>query len=76
MKLRKNTIRKALATDRKYSVMKRRIVALTDAEIAEAERIERQGNRRANLLRIFRAERFRRGGREGKTLRLHMETNL
>lgn len=76
MRLRKTAIRRALVTDPRHAVMKRRIVVLTDAEIAEAERIERQGKRRENLLRIFRAERFRRTRREGKMLRLHVETNL
>ena len=76
MKLRKTRIREALVTHKRYPVMKRRIAALTDAELAEAERVERMGNRRENLLRIFRAERYRRGGKAEKMLQLHMETNL
>jgi hypothetical protein len=76
MKLRKAKIREALTTSSKYAVMKRRIVALTDAECAEAERIERAGKRRESLLRILRAERYRRSGRTDKMLQLHMETNL
>jgi hypothetical protein len=76
MKLRKPKIREALVTHRHFPVMKRRIAALTDAELAEAERIERMGNRRENLLRIFRAERYRRGGKPEKMLHLRMETNL
>jgi len=76
MKLRKNTIREALRTSKSYPEMSRRITALTDAEFAEAERIERMGKRRENLLRIFRTERYRRGGRAEKMLQLHMETNL
>jgi hypothetical protein len=76
MKLRKEKIREALVTHRSFVVMKRRIVALTDAERAEAERIERQGKRRENLLRIFRSQRYRRGGKAEKMLQLHMVTNL
>ena len=76
MKLRKAKIREALMTNARYAVMNRRIMALTDSELAEAERVERMGNRRQNLLRIFRAERYRRGSRAGKMLQLHMETNL
>lgn len=76
MKLRKAKIREALVTHHSFVVMKRRIVALTDAERAEAERIERQGKRRENLLRILRAERYRRSGKAGKMLQLPMETNV
>jgi hypothetical protein len=76
MKLRKAKIREALVCHRSFALMKRRIVALTDAECAEAERIERQGKRRESLLRILRAERYRRDGRPEKMLRLHMVTNL
>ncbi len=76
MKLRKNKIREVLVTHKRHTVMYARIMALTNAEVAEAERIERMGKRRENLLRIFRTERYRREGRAGKMLQLHMETNL
>jgi hypothetical protein len=76
MKLRKAKIREALMTNPRYAVMSQRIMALSDSELAEAERVERMGKRRENLLRIFRTERYRRGGKAEKMLQLRMETNL
>jgi len=74
--IRTAKIRAALVTTKNFGTMNRRIRALSDAEVAEAERLERQGKRRENLMRIFRAERYRRQGRAGKVLKLRMETNL
>lgn len=76
MRLRKNKIREALRTREAFQPMRRAIGALTDPELAEAERIERQGKRRTNLLRILRAERYRRNGRAGRMLQLHMVMSL
>jgi len=76
MKLRTEKIREALGSTKSLPLMKRRIMALTDAECAEAERIERQGKRRENPLRIFRSERYRRTGKAEKMLQLHMVTSL
>ncbi len=53
--------------------MRKRIHALTSSELVEAEELERLGKRRANLLRLFRAERFLRDGRKQKMLRLRVE---
>jgi hypothetical protein len=76
VKLRKNKIREALVTNSCFGAMKTRIAALTDDEMAEAERIERMGKRRENLMRIFRSERYRRAGRGEKMLTLQVVTNL
>jgi hypothetical protein len=49
---------------------------LSAAELAEAERLERLGKRRRNLLMVLKAERHSREKRAEKMLRLHMEANL
>ena len=50
--------------------------AMSDAELAEAEMIERLGRRRQNMLMVLKAERQRRQGRREKMLRLRVEANL
>jgi hypothetical protein len=50
--------------------------AMSNAELAEAETLERLGRRRENMLMALKAERQRRQGREDKMLRLHVEANL
>jgi hypothetical protein len=49
---------------------------MSDAELAEAESIERLGRRRENMLMALKAERQRRQDCEGKMLHLRVEINL
>lgn len=66
-------IRLALASDASWPRLRARIRALTAAELGEADRLERLGRRRTNLLMCLKAERHRRQGRAEKMLRLRVE---
>lgn len=66
-------IRAALQAGGNWPRMKRAIRQLTDAELQEAERIERLGSRRENTLMALKAERHRRQGKGEKMLRLRAE---
>lgn len=89
MKLRATKIREALSvavghaqkasaeSKRRHNwfTVKARFQALTDAELAEAEQIERLGRRNQNLLRIIDLEKRRRAGDRGRR-KLRAEANL
>ena len=66
-------IRLALASDASWPRLRARIRALTAAELGEADRLERLGCRRTNVLMCLKAERHRRQGRAEKMLRLRVE---
>lgn len=74
MKIRRDKIREALGSTKSWPKMKRRIAALTNAELAEAGRLERLGQRRENMLKALHAEHRLRTGEGHQALR--METNL
>ncbi len=61
---------------RSWPQLRARARRLTDAELAEAERLERLGMRRENMLMVLKAERHRRQNRPEKMIRLHIEANL
>jgi len=74
--IRPTKIRAALRLISSWQVMKRQVAELTTAELGEAERIERQGKRRLNMLMVLKAERHKREGRIEKMHHLKMESNL
>lgn len=74
--LRLDKIRLAIHRTAPWPVMKRRFHALTDAELAEAESLEKLGQRRQNILHCILAEKKSRDGRSEKMLRLKVESNL
>ena len=76
MNLRTERIRAALSSTFILARLRARIAALTDAELAEAESLERLGRRRVNALRALMAERKRRAGKPAKMLRLKVEARL
>jgi hypothetical protein len=69
-------IRAALQSGGRWPQMKRAVAALTDAELAEADRIERLGNRRENTLLVLKGERHKRQGRSEKMLHLKVEARI
>jgi len=78
MKLRAKKIRVALGGLQKaqgWNALKRRLRPLTDAELKEADSLERLGARRQNMLRQIHAEKQRRAGKPKKMLRLRMEVS-
>ncbi len=56
--------------------MKRAVAALSDSDLAEANRLERLGKRRTNLLMVLKAERQVRQGQEQKMLHLKSEARI
>ena len=50
--------------------------AMSYFELTEAEKLERLGRRRENMLMALKAERQVRQGRPDRMLRLHVEVNL
>ena len=66
-------VRDVLGSTASWPRMRRAAACLTDADLAEAEALERLGPRRENILRLLKAERQRRRGRPAKMLHLKVE---
>ena len=71
-------VRMALETKGSWARIRRAIVALSDDDLDEAERLERLGKRRMKHLRIFRNLRYQRAHprAHGGMLKLKVESNL
>lgn len=74
MSLRLDKIPEALHDTNGWARMNRRVRELTDAELAEADRVERLSKRRTNMLAALKAEQQRRAGCAGKMRQVKVET--
>lgn len=66
-------IRQMLGSTKHWPRLSQAARALTDAELAQAEQLERLGKRRQNTLMAIRAEKKRRAGRGYKMQKLLVE---
>ena len=77
MKKPSNKIRKALASSRpEFGAMHELFRSLSYKELEAAENMERLDRRRVRILRVLKAERYRRSAKGHKMLRLETEAIL
>lgn len=71
-----NTRKGSGRSEHSWFAIKKRFQALTDAELAEAEALERLERRNENLLRLMDLEKRRRRGDKSKIRRMTAEVKL